>query len=218
MELWTVWTHMLETALGYLTAHFGFSDAVAIIVFTLIARAILMPVSLTAAYKMQKNKAVIERIKPRLDELRKTLKDNPSELAMRTLALYRESGIKLIDKTSMLNVGLQGAFGLGVYQCLKRMVFSSKFLWIANIAKPDLLLTAIVAALMILGMTVMPGATTDTSMLLMVAFSVLVSVAAIAALPSAIGIYWATSNTVTVAQTLALRGLLARKRRAIKPF
>jgi YidC/Oxa1 family membrane protein insertase len=211
VELWTMWTQLLETALGYLGTHFGFSEAISIIVLTLIARTVLMPVSLTAAFRMQKNKEVMERMRPALAELRKTLKDNPSALAQRTMALYRENGVTMIDKVALLNIGTQGVFGLGVFQCLKRMTFSSKFLWIANLAKPDYLLTALVAGLMLLGMVLMPGASTDSSALFMFAISIAVSVAAIAALPSALGVYWATSNAVTVVQTLALRGLLATR-------
>jgi YidC/Oxa1 family membrane protein insertase len=65
---------------------------------------------------------------------------------------------------------------------------------------------------MMLGMALMPGATHDASMLPMLAIAVAVSVFAVAALPSALGIYWATSNAVTVLQTLALRVMLARRR------
>jgi len=68
-------------------------------------------------------------------------------------------------------------------------------------------------AIIVLGMALIPGTSTDPSMLPMLAIPVLISVIAVAALPSALGIYWATSNAVTVAQTLALRGLLARQRR-----
>ncbi len=213
MELWSLWTQQLETAVTFLAAHFGLSQALAIILLTLIARAVMMPLSLTSAYKMQKNKAAIERIKPELEALRKTYKDNATELAKCTMALYRENGITFIDKISLLNIGSQGVFGLGVYQVLSRVAFNSKFLWIANLAKPDFYLTILVGALMLLGMALMPGATADTQMLLMLAIPVVISVVFIAALPSALGIYWATSNAVTVLQTVALRVLLARNRR-----
>jgi YidC/Oxa1 family membrane protein insertase len=212
MELWNIWTHLLATTLGSFATHFGFSEAVAIIALTLIARAALMPISLTAAYRMQKNKEALNRIKPALEELRKAFKDNPSELAARTMTLYRQNGIAFVDKVSLLNLGSQGAFGLGVFQVLHRTVFRSKFLWISNLAKPDFVLTVLVGVLMLLGMALMPGAMADTSMLSMLAISVVVSLIAVAALPSALGIYWATSNAVTVVQTLALRGLLARRR------
>jgi YidC/Oxa1 family membrane protein insertase len=213
MELWSLWTQLLETCLSFLAVHFGLSQALAIITLTLMARAVMMPVSLTAAYKMQKNKAAIERIKPALEALRNTYKDNGAELAKRTMALYRDNGITFMDKVSLLNIGSQGVFGIGVYQVISRVAFNSKFLWIANLAKPDFYLTILVGALMLLGMALMPGAAADTQMLLMLAIPVVISVIFIAAMPSALGIYWATSNVCTVLQTLALRGLLARQTR-----
>lgn len=213
MELWTSWTQSLATILGYLASHFGLSEAMAIVVLTLIARIILMPVSLASAYRLQKNKDVIERLRPALEELRKQFKDDPAALAQKTMALYREQGVIFIDKVSLLNISSQGVFGLGMFQCIRRMAFSSKFLWIANLAKPDYWLTGLVAGLMLLGMILMPGASANSSLLLMYAISLVVSVVAIAASPSALGVYWATSNAVTAVQTLVLRGLLARRTR-----
>lgn len=212
MEIWSLWTHTLDAALALLAANFGLSEALTIILLTLMVRLSLLPVSLTSAYRMQRNKEAMERIKPQLETLRKALQDQPRELATQTLALYREHGIVFLDKLSLLNLVSQSVFGIGIFQSLSRTVFQSKFLWIASLAKPDLWLTVLVTVLMLLGMALMPGATHDTSMLLMLAVPVVVSVVAVAALPSALGIYWATSNAVTLLQTLALRGLLARRR------
>lgn len=213
MELWTMWTHALEAGVGLIAARLGLSEALAIIVLTLIARAAMMPVSLASAWRMQLNKDAMTRLKPALEALRLRLKADPAELARQTMALYRENGVRFVDKLSLLNIGSQSVFGLGLFQTLNRMSFHSKFLWITNLAKPDLWLTLLVGALMLLGMTLMPGALHETNMLLMMAVAVIVSVVAIAALPSALGLYWATSNAATVVQTLALRGLLARRQR-----
>ena len=212
MGMWAMWTNLLQASLHYLSTHFGLSDALAIIAVTLIARIAMMPISLTAAYKGQKNKEALDRIKPELEELRTTFKDNPSELAARTMALYRENEISFFDKISLLNIGSQSIFGIGVFQCLKRATFTTKFLWISNLAKPNFPLTVLIGVLMLMSMVLAPSFTTDTAMLLMLAISLGVAVFVLATTPSAIGIYWATSNAVTVIQTLALRALLARQR------
>lgn len=213
MELWTLWTHSIQTALTLLGAQFGLSEALTIILLTLLVRTALLPVSLTSAYRMQKNKEAMQRIKPQIDALRQTHQHNPRELAASTLALYREHGIVFIDKLSVANMLSQAVFGIGIFQSLSKAVFNSKFLWIGSLAKPDLWLTVLVTSLMLLSMALMPGASNDTSMLLMLAIPVIMSVIAVATLPSALGIYWATSNAVTLAQTLALRALLARRPR-----
>ena len=97
MELWTFWTHALDTSLALLALHFGFSEALTIIMPTVLVRTALLPVSLTSAYRMQKNKEAMERIKPQIEAWRKTFQDNPRELAARTMTLYREHGIVFID-------------------------------------------------------------------------------------------------------------------------
>ena len=212
MELWTTWIDFLQTSMGLLATHFGFSEAVTIIALTLIARLALMPVSLAAAYRMEKNKATLARIKPQLEALREAHQSDSSQLAAQTIQLYRDNGVSFFDRIAVFNLGSQAIFGLGAFQSLNRAAFASKFLWIASLAKPDFFLTVVVGVLMLLSMALMPGAASDTSMLLMLSIPIIVSVVAVAALPSALGIYWATSNAMTVVQALLLRGVLARQR------
>lgn len=191
MELWTLWTYLLQTSLHFFSAHFGFSEAISIMAITLIARLALMPLSLKAAYKAQKHKESMEQIKPAIEELRQTHQNNPSESAAQEAALYRRHGITLFDKLSLLNLGSQGISGMGIFQTLKRASFHSGFLWILNLAKPDLVLTLLVSLLVLLGAALMPGATSNPSQLLMLAIPILVTVFTLAALPSAVGLYWA---------------------------
>ena len=119
MEIWSAFMHLIEAMIGLLSAQFGLSEAASIITFTLLVRFALMPISLSSAYKMQKNKDAITKIKPRLDELKNKYTDNPSELATQTMALYRQHGITFIDKITLMNMGSQAILGLGVFQSLK---------------------------------------------------------------------------------------------------
>jgi len=80
-----MWTHLLETLLGYLAVHFGYSEAVSIIVLTLIARIALMPVSLTSAYRMQRNKEAIERYNAAVDKANSAVYEFPKP----TIAMIR---------------------------------------------------------------------------------------------------------------------------------
>lgn len=127
MEIWSAFIHLIEYMVGILSAQLGLSEAVSIITFTLIARFVLMPLSLSSAYGMQKNKEAIARIKPYLDELKNKYKDNPPELAPQTIALYRKHGITFIDKITLMNMSSQAILGLGVFQTLKKVLLSSKF-------------------------------------------------------------------------------------------
>ena len=215
MEIWHSWTALPANILALISSQFGVTEAVAVILLTLMARAILMPVSLTSAVRMEANKQKMKLLKPDLDALKELHKNDPSKLASETMRLYRERGVRLLDRLTVANIGTQGFFGIGLFQVLSQATFTSKFLWIANLAKPDILLTVLVSALMFLGMALMPGATAEPGMLIMMTLSVVVATVTIFALPSAVGLYWATSNAVTVAQTLILRAVLHRQRRCV---
>jgi YidC/Oxa1 family membrane protein insertase len=216
MEIWHIWTGLLANALTLASSHFGVSEAVAIIALTLLARTSLLPISLIASFRMELNKQKMLRIKPDLDRLKETLKDNPSELASATMRLYKERGVTFFDRLSLLNMGTQGVFGIGIFQVLRQAGFNSKFLWIASIAKPDVILTVVIGALMLLAMGMNPGATANSSMMVMLAVSVALMMITAASMPSAVGIYWATSSVFTLFQSLALRGMLASHRQRAK--
>jgi YidC/Oxa1 family membrane protein insertase len=160
---------------------------------------------------MEANKQKMKLLKPELDALKALHKNDASKLAAETMRLYREHQVRLLDRWAFANIGTQGVFGVGLFQTLSKAAFSSKFLWISNLARPDLLLTVIVGALMLLGMALMPGATAEPSMLVMMVVSVAVATITILAMPSAVGLYWATSNAVTVLQALVLRLVLRRQ-------
>lgn len=44
-------------------------------------------------------------------------------------------------------MGTQSVFGIGLFQVLSKAGFASKFLWIANLGKPDFLLTVMLRAI-----------------------------------------------------------------------
>jgi YidC/Oxa1 family membrane protein insertase len=211
MEIWQSWTALLSHTINLIVGQFGLTEAMAVILLTLLVRVLLLPISLTSALRMEANKQKMKLLKPELDALKALHKNDAAKLATETMRLYRERQVRLLDRWAFANIGTQGVFGVGLFQTLSKAALSSKFLWISNLARPDLLLTVIVGALMLLGMALMPGATAEPSMLLMMVVSVAVATFTILALPSAVGLYWATSNAVTVLQTLVLRAVLQRQ-------
>jgi YidC/Oxa1 family membrane protein insertase len=212
MEIWHLWTSLLASSISFFSGYFGVSEAVAIIGLTVIARVGLMPVSIAASLRMELNKEGLRRVKPELEALKERLQGKPAELASATMRLYAGNGIRFFDRLALVNIGTQTIFGLGIYQALARAAFKSRFLWIASLAKPDLLLTAVVALVMIIAMGIAPGASIEPTMVIMLCVSVVVTIFAVAAMPSAVGIYWATSNLASVVQSCLLRWLVGRRR------
>lgn len=210
MNIWTAWTTFLEASINILSSHLGLSEALAIIAFTLLARLVLMPISFRAARDMYQNQMAIRDAKPEIEHLKEVYKDNPAEKSRRIMALYKKRGIKFLGKTTVFNIGSQGILGLGLFQALRSMTFNSKFLWIANLGKPDVLLALTVGALMFLSMILMPGSAEQASMMMFLV-PVIVSVFVLVSFPSAIGVYWATSNFATLGQAVYLRHVVKRE-------
>lgn len=211
MGIWHDWTALLAHALEQITSQFGVTEAMAIILLTFMVRAVLMPITLTSAVRMEANKQKMKLLKPELDALKLHYKDDPKKLANETLEFYRQHKIRLLDRLAIASVGTQSVFGMGLFQALNRAAFSSKFLWIGNLGKPDLLLTLLVGAIMLLGMALAPGAFHEPNMLVIMGVAVVVTAVGTLALPSAVGIYWATSNVASIVQTLLLRVVVRRR-------
>ena len=200
MEIWNLFTDFIVQSITFFTQEVGVSQAVAIILFTVIGRLVLMPINLVAMANMVRNKKAIAALKPELDSIKSNYKDQPSEVAKLTMALYKKHNIKFIDKKSVINMASQGVFGLGTFQALQQIVFTSKFAWIASIAKPDIALSLLVGAITYLSM-MMPGSVEQTSTLLFL-IPAIICVVTLVNFPSAIGLYWAASSSTSLLQSL----------------
>ncbi len=173
-----------------------------------------MPISLKSSYEMHKNKQALEKIKPEIEQLKERYKNKPTEIRKRTMALYKQRQIKFLDRSSILNIASQGTLGLGLFQTLKNAALNSKLMWIADIAKPDVILAFIVGALTLISMLMMPGVAEQQSALLFLIPAV-ISTIVLLSFPSALGLCWATSNVVAVTQTLILRVIITREGKAL---
>ncbi|SFT45440.1 YidC/Oxa1 family membrane protein insertase [Pseudoalteromonas sp. DSM 26666] len=200
MEIWNLFTDFIVQSITFFTQEVGVSQAVAIILFTVIGRLVLMPINLVAMVNMVRNKKAIAALKPELDSIKSNYKDQPSEIAKLTMALYKKHNIKFIDKKSVINMASQGVFGLGTFQALQQIVLNSKFAWITSIAKPDIALSLLVGAITYLSM-MMPGSAEQTSTLLFL-IPAIICVVTLVNFPSAIGLYWATSSSTSLLQSL----------------
>ncbi|MGB6140254.1 MAG: membrane protein insertase YidC [Pseudoalteromonas rhizosphaerae] len=210
MELWNFFTNFIVQSIAFFTQEVGLSQALAIILFTLIGRLVLMPINLLAMAKTVSNKKAIAVLKPELDEIKNKYKDQPSAIAKSTMALYKKHNIKFIDKKSVLNMAGQGLFGFGTFQALQQIVFNSKFAWIASIAKPDIALSLLVGVITYFSMAMMPGTAEQTSTLLFIIPAV-ICVITLINFPSAIGLYWATSSGTSLLQSLLLNNYFQNK-------
>ncbi|MEO6078946.1 MAG: membrane protein insertase YidC [Steroidobacteraceae bacterium] len=208
-----MWMQGLNALYTLFSIQFGLPEAVSVVALTLVLRLICLPLSLTAAYQAQQNKQRMDLLKPKLDALRARLKDDPQQLAAQTMALYREQGISFLGKWGLLNMLAQSSVGIGIYRTVMSLSLSSRFLWISNLAKPDVLLTVIVTILMVVAMMLMPGATQNSMSAWIILIPVGISLIFLISMPASVGLYWATTNVVTLLQSIALKTMVRNRGR-----
>jgi YidC/Oxa1 family membrane protein insertase len=130
----------LEHALQFLASILG-SAGLAIIVFTILMRVVLLPLTIQQ-YRSQK---AMTRLQPELKELQKKFGKDREKLQVETMALYKERGVNPAAGCFPLVVQMPILFAL--YAALNALshtdpAFQQPWLWIPNLAHPDVLVIA----------------------------------------------------------------------------
>jgi YidC/Oxa1 family membrane protein insertase len=112
-----------------------------------------------------------------------------------------------------MNIGSQGILGLGVFQALRDMEAGSRFMWIADMARPDVILAFVVGVLTFFSMQMIPGLSEQQSQLMLL-IPAMISMFVLVGFPMAIGLYWATSNVATIIQSLILRMIVLQENKS----
>ena len=112
--------------------------------------------------------------------------------------LYRKHNYSPFDSPTLVSGFVQlPIFGI-LYRTRNALTSSSTFLWIRNLAIPNLTLTIVIRMLTTLPAYLMPSASPD-------ARAAIVVIQLIWKLAAGLGLYWASSNVVGIFQTLWLR-------------
>jgi len=112
-----------------LTHNYG----VAIILLALIISILLYPLTLKSVKSMKQ----MQLIQPKMDKLRKELKDNPQKLNKEIMELYKKNKVNPFG--GCLPMLLQMPIFIALYQAFMRAIElkNAKFLWISDLSTPD---------------------------------------------------------------------------------
>lgn len=116
------------------------SYGVAIILMTMLVRALLLPISFRTQLSMQRYAKRVQKIKPLLDEIQKKHAQNPQRMNQERMRVMREH--KVGFPAGCLTILLQIPIWFALFQGL-RVEFSLRhrpFLWAEDLAMPDRLL------------------------------------------------------------------------------
>ncbi len=108
----------------------------AIILLSLLVYLVLYPLTL----KQMRSMKEMQMLQPKIEELRKTCKDNPQKLNKEIMELYREHKVNPLG--GCLPLILQMPIFFALYNALMRSIVlkGAKFLWIKDLSEPDRLL------------------------------------------------------------------------------
>jgi YidC/Oxa1 family membrane protein insertase len=205
MNPWTVFIELLAASLVAISQLLGGSLGWAIFTVSLLARLAIMPLSIKLADRSRRQREAIQAIQPQLDKIKRCYANDASRLAQETMKLYRQNGIKTFDLGGLAGAFLQLPIFMGLFGAIRKVLEAGgRFLWIADIARPDALLAVLISGLTFLSSNLNPDLPQKARLVsaLVPAALMLVFYWKFAA---GVGIYGLASQLVSIAQTGIMR-------------
>lgn len=188
----------------------GHSVGGGILLVSVAVRVALLPLTLRMARRVREHQSRIAALAPRLARLRERHANDQAALGQATLDLYREHGIGLLPKGSLLSVLVQVPIGAALYRAFgSNLGARTSFLWMSDLARPDIALALLCATLT----GVAAGAEPSVSRAAL-AMNMIVTGFLAWRFSASVGLYWAASNSVSAVQALVLRRSASRSRPA----
>ena len=210
-ELWTSFVGFLAIVFTLLVQYFGGSVGFAIITLSSSIRVALMPLSLRMARRANAQQAILQRIQPEIERLKEKFKTKPDQLTQETLKLYRRHGYSPFNSGSFIGLIVQLPIFAGLYSVIRNGIgLGSRFMWIADLAKPDIILTLFIG-LLTLATSFMAPQLSHQSKNLMILLPTIITMVFVWQVSSGLGLYWAASSLVGIAQNVILRKQLNKK-------
>jgi YidC/Oxa1 family membrane protein insertase len=205
MAFWEQLVGILREAIFAYTisGHGNIGSGIAIV--TLLARLAFLPLAIRLARAAAEHQAVVQKIQPELDALRARYKNDPHRVAEETQRVYRREGISILPGSSLLGTLVQIPMLLALYSAVRQAAaIGSRFFWIADISRPDRLLTVLVTAI---GAAAAAAGTPPSTphRFVSVVLPAAITVFALSRMAAGVGIYWGVSSLVGVVQALAVR-------------
>ena len=154
--LWSGFLEGFQLSLFWLTHFYGGHLAPAIISFSLLARLLLLPLTLPLALRGRRHARELRFLQPELARVRQRwLKEDSQRLVLETMAVYERHGVQPLGSGMLGGSLLQapvlvGLFG-AVRKSLSTLAVPQGFLWVKDLARPDLAMGVVASLLVGLG-------------------------------------------------------------------
>lgn len=118
MNPWSALVHLVERAITGTAGLLGGNLGAGVFVLVLVVRLVLIPVMLPLARRTRAWRTVHKRIKPEIDALNKTHKDDFSKLQQELKALHRSHGIGTVDGAGLWMALIQVPLLIAFFQAV----------------------------------------------------------------------------------------------------
>lgn len=213
MDIWSGWLDSIGSIVATLAADAGLGLGLAIVVATVLLRVALLPVAWPVAYRACIRQKKLAKLQPELRALQERFRGEPEVYVRKLTELYKANQLTMVDGKALLGSLAQLPLFLGMFQVLRNAGDGVRFLWIPNLLRPDIALAALAGLTTALMMAVNPDLPEQVRLFMIVVPTIIAVVAALQ-FSSALAIYWATSNTFSALQTVALHAVVRRRIRA----
>lgn len=210
--MWTSFVELIRATI-FTAAHVcsGSLGGGVVIVSTLV-RLALLPLTLRMARQAMVRQRAMAALQPKLKRLQERFEKDPARLFAETNALHAQHGIRILDPRPVLGGLIQAPLMIGLYSAVRTGLGNGvRFLWVADLARPDRILVTIVAGLAAAGVATAPqpvsGQAAPTAAFVMagaLTFFFLWSAS------STIALSWGAGSAVSALQGWLLRRELAR--------
>jgi YidC/Oxa1 family membrane protein insertase len=146
--MWAGFVELIRMAI-FAAAHVcGGSLGAAIVAVSIAVRVALLPLTLRLARQAREQQRRIAALKPKVDALQRRHADDPARLAREMRALYAANGVRLFTPSGLAGFLVQAPLLGGLFAAVRGgLGASARFLWIADLSRPDALLVGVVALL-----------------------------------------------------------------------
>jgi YidC/Oxa1 family membrane protein insertase len=158
--MWEGLVGLLRVAIVAIAQVCGGSLGSAVVLVSVGARVALLPLTLRIARHARAQQERLAKLRPAVESLQKRYAKDPARLWHETQVLYRKNGIRLFTPSGMLGFAVQAPlFGALLSATRRGLGEKVRFLWVAELARPDAVLSLAVAALtaVVMAMSVASG-------------------------------------------------------------
>ena len=209
--MWAMFLEVFQVGLFSLTQFYGGHLGWAIVSFSLLARLALLPVTVRLALRARAHARSMKVLRPELARVRDQWKESPQRLMKETMAVYERRGIRPVDAGLLKGSLLQTPIFLGLFHAVRSALSSrageQTFLWVSNLARPDIGVAVIVFGLV--GLSSLSGAS-ESQPGWTLALPAVISVAMAMMLSAGFGLYLAANGAVGTLQGLIVRRIETR--------